>query len=313
MRVMVFGGTGFVGSALVPKLRQRGHQVVVLTRDPESSTRLNASGVQALIGDLLEPSDFRLGLGQLDAIILLAAPRIFGKRLGKLRFRALQAEITAIYSHALEIARQSNCPIIITGGASFQTSGDQIADESWPIARFGAARIGEGIDELVARAVAEGTPKLVWLLPGQIYGLGGMFLTMYEWIRRGKFRFLGDGGNYLPRIQVEDCAEAYACALDQMDSLPTGERFIITDDVNCTTKEFMECLAGLIGVPLPGPAPSFIVKLVIGKLLYETATMNCRVTNAKAKLVLGWKLRYPSYREGLQATVQALQKQELRP
>lgn len=43
-------------------------------------------------------------------------------------------------------------------------------------------------------------------------------------------------------------------------------------------------------------------------LMYETITMNCRVSNAKAKKQLEWKLKYPTYREGLPATIQELEK-----
>jgi len=48
---------------------------------------------------------------------------------------------------------------------------------------------------------------------------------------------------------------------------------------------------------------------VLGKLMVETITMNCRVSNAKAKNQLGWKLNYPTYREGLPATLKKLKAQ----
>ena len=110
MKVLVFGGTGFVGHSLVPLLRQRQHDVMVLSRAQELHPRL-------------------------------AAPRLFGKRLGASRFRKLEAELTAIYSNAIELARRRGCPIIITAGTAFKTTADQVADESWLLARFGATRI----------------------------------------------------------------------------------------------------------------------------------------------------------------------------
>lgn len=61
------------------------------------------------------------------------------------------------------------------------------------------------------------------------------------------------------------------------------------------------------------PAPTFILKLILGTLLVEMASMSCRVTNAKAKRVLGWAPRYPSFREGLQATVEAINRGEVSP
>lgn len=313
MRVLVFGGTGFVGHSLVPMLRQHGHDVTVLSRGSELPARLAAQGTRMLHGDLLAPAILDLNVADIDAMVLLAAPRLFGKRLSHRRFLKVKAELVAIYSHALELARRRGCPIIITGGTSFRTAGDQVADETWPLERFGATRVGEDIDPLVQKVVEAGTPKVVWMLPGQIYGPGGMFMMMHAMAKKGRGGYFGDGSNCLPRIHVEDCAAAYVAALDHLETLATGDRFIVADDVACTSREFAELLAELLHAPRPKPAPTFIVKLILGKLLFETATMNCRVSNSKAKCVLGWAPRYPSYREGLRATIEAIERGEVAP
>jgi hypothetical protein len=49
----------------------------------------------------------------------------------------------------------------------------------------------------------------------------------------------------------------------------------------------------------------------MGKTLIETMELNCIVTNAKAKSMLGWSLKYPSNIEGLKATVDELPSSEL--
>jgi nucleoside-diphosphate-sugar epimerase len=306
MNVLVCGGTGFVGSALVPMLRAHGHEVWVLSRSRGPHPRLEAVGARLLVGDLSLSSIIAVEPAHVDAIVLLAAPRLFGRRLGYRRFLKIKAEVTAIYTHALDLARRLACPIIITGGTAFHTEGDQVADETWPLVRSGAARVGEDIDPLVDRAVAAGTPKIVWILPGQIYGPGGMFMMMYRMARKGRSAVLGDGRNCIPRVHVEDCAAAYVAAVEHLDALATGERFIVADDFSCTSMEFAERLAELLRAPRPKPAPAFVVKLLLGKLLVETAAMHCRVSNAKAKRVLGWMPRYPSHREGLSATVAAI-------
>jgi uncharacterized protein len=206
VRVLVFGGTGFVGHALVPMLQKHKHEVCVLSRGRELPPRLVAQGASLLTGDLLSPEVLALDVGDVDAMILLAAPRLFGKRLSNRRFQRLKVELTTIYSNALELARLRGCPIIITAGTAFRTAGDQVADESWPLARIGATRVGEDIDPLVETVVAAGAPKVVWMLPGQIYGPGGMFMMMYRMAKKGRGAVIGDGSNCIPRIHVDDCA-----------------------------------------------------------------------------------------------------------
>jgi len=143
------------------------------------------------------------------------------------------------------------------------------------------------------------------MLPGQIYGPGGLFQLMYDWMKQGKYRVVGSGDNYIPRIHVDDCAEAYVQVLDKM---PIGERFIIADDRPYTVREFSDFMADCMNVPRPKSVPGFILRLMLGKLLYQNLTMNCRVSNTKAKIEFGWKLKFPSYREGLPETVKALEK-----
>jgi nucleoside-diphosphate-sugar epimerase len=56
----------------------------------------------------------------------------------------------------------------------------------------------------------------------------------------------------------------------------------------------------------PGHIPAFIIKLVLGKDFYEVIRLDCKVSNAKAKRMLDWKPEYPSYKEGLAATIKEI-------
>jgi len=166
-------------------------------------------------------------------------------------------------------------------------------------------KIGELVDPLISEVIKRGLPPLIQMLPREIYGPGGLFRNfMYEWMKNRKYRVIGSGKNYIPRIHVEDCAQAYVRALEK---IPLGEKFIIADDGPCTQKEFADLMADCMKVPRPKSIPGFVVRIVMGSLIYETATMNCRVDNAKAKEYLGWKLRYPTYREGLPAAIREIE------
>ncbi|MFC1893225.1 NAD-dependent epimerase/dehydratase family protein [Chloroflexota bacterium] len=305
MRVFVIGGTGFLGSRLIPKLQRQGHEVTILTRRREKPSSLGTVGIEVVVGDLLKPESFIPSLTRHDAVISIAMPDIRPGRISSKRFRMLREQVTAYFSTAIAIAEKLNCPLILTLGTSFRTRGDEVADEGWSIDRFGMTKIGELVDPLLSEVAKRSSPPLIQMLPGEIYGPGGLFRNlMYEWMKKGRYRVIGSGENYIPRIYVEDCAEAYVQALEKM---PLGERFIIADDGPCTQREFSDFMTDCMSVPRPKSVPGFIIRIAMGKLLYETVTMNCRVNNAKAKRDLDWKLKYPTYREGLPVAIREIE------
>jgi hypothetical protein len=305
MKVFVIGGTGFLGTYLLPKLLKEKHEVTVLTRDKAVTSVLQAHGFKTVIGDLLQPEFFMSSLVPHDVVISIAMPDITPHKITGSEFKQIQNRTTKYFSTSIAVAESFNCPLVLTLGTSFRTRHGQVADETWPIERFGMTRIGELVDSLIALVERQGSPPLIQLLPGEIYGPGGLFKNiMYEWMKKGRYRIIGSGDNHIPRVHVEDCAEAYIQVLKKM---PVGEKFIIADDEPCTLRDFSDFMAACMNVPKPKSFPGFMAKWAIGSLLYETITMNCVVSNARAKEHLDWKLMYPSFREGLPATIKEIE------
>ena len=69
MRILVLGGTGSIGSAVVQELIARGHEVLGLARSEASATKLAGCGATPLPGDIASPQAWTGRLPQLDAVI----------------------------------------------------------------------------------------------------------------------------------------------------------------------------------------------------------------------------------------------------
>lgn len=302
MKIFVIGGSGFLGSHLVPKLVSAGHEVTVLTRRESEVARLESAGARPVLGDILDCEAFLPKLPSQDVVIFVAKPFSPG-RIAERKFRQLKKIATAFGTNALMVARRLEATLIYTCGTTYLTRPGEVADESWPLVPIGLGRIGEDAIPIMEKARASGSPPLIVMLPGQIYGPGGSFEMMVGMMKSGRYRVIGSGANRFPRIHVEDCAQSYLLAAEQR---PVGHSFILADDECATMREFSNCMADCLGKRRPKNLPAFVIRLVMGKYLHDTITMDCVVSNAKVKRVLGLELAYPTYREGVRAAVASL-------
>ncbi len=305
MKLLVIGGTGLVGSYLLPKLVEKGYEVFALTRTIDKIERINKLGAIGLVGDIRNPQSFKNMLpDKLDLIVLLAMPSVKpGKRMTKKRKEELRKETNDFFRNSMDLAIQYDVPIILPSGTSFRTENNEVADETWPILRKGLTEIGKDTDEMVNQAIKTQHPKVIQLLYGKIYGNGGLFRFMYNMMEKGRSMVVGQGDNCIPNIHASDAASAIVKAIEK---LPIGEKFIIADDTAVTQADFTNYMAELMNQKQPGRAPAFIIKLVLGNDFFEVVSLNCKVSNEKAKRLLDWKPEYPSYKEGLKETIKEI-------
>lgn len=161
-----------------------------------------------------------------------------------------------------------------------------------------SAAIGTG--RRTARSEADGA----WLalgarvlrLPG-IYGLGRSALDR---VREGTARRIDVSAQVFSRVHVDDIVEAALLAF----TAPAGA-YNVADDFPCSQNAVIEHACRLLGAPLPPLQSLDEAKLSpVARAFYAE---NRRTANGKAKRVLGWQPRYPTYREGLAACLAAPQ------
>jgi len=306
MNIFVIGGTGLVGSYLLPKLVNSRHNVFVLTRAASKIDKINDAGAHGIQGDILEPQLFIRELPEiLGFIILLAMPGISpGKRINRKRKALLRNQTVGFFRNSMDLAIHFNAPLILPSGTSYHTRPGEIADETWPIRRVGLTELGSDTDEMIRQANRTGRPEIIQLIYGRIYGNGGLFRFQYDMLKKNRYRIIGKGNNYIPLIHASDAADAI---LKSMDKKPFREKFIIADDTPVTQRDFTNYFADLLDLKRPGSIPGFIIKMILGKDFYELIRMNCQVSNNKAKKILGWYPEYPSYRTGLEQTAKEMQ------
>lgn len=147
-----------------------------------------------------------------------------------------------------------------------------------------------------ARAVADQTwlnmGAHVFRLPG-IYGPGRSALDR---VQSGKAHRIDLPEQVFSRVHVDDIASGVLAALDA----PTGA-YNLADDLPCHQNLVIEHACHLLG--LPPPPLQTLDEAGLSPMARGFYAENRRVANGKAKRVLGWVPRFPTFREGLSALI----------
>ena len=162
----------------------------------------------------------------------------------------------------------------------------------------GGAWVDESAPTGGGRRTARAACDSAWLerdarvlrLPG-IYGPGRSALDR---VRQGKARRIDMPGQVFSRIHVEDIAAGLVAALDG----PPGA-YNLGDDLPASQNAVIEEACRLLG-SVPPPLQT-LEEADLSPMARGFYAENRRVANGKAKRVLGWRPRYPTYREGLRA------------
>jgi nucleoside-diphosphate-sugar epimerase len=98
-------------------------------------------------------------------------------------------------------------------------------------------------------------------------------------------------------VHVDDAATATVLAVEQK----AAGVFNIVDDEPAPVREWVPYLAQCAGAKPPRRIPAWVVRPLAGEMMVAMMTRGHGFSNAKAKRELGWRLRYPSWREGFTA------------
>ena len=162
----------------------------------------------------------------------------------------------------------------------------------------GGAWVDESAPTGTGRRTARADADTAWLARGarvlRLPGIYGPGRSALERVREGKAHRIDLADQVFSRIHVDDIVSAALLALEA----PSGA-YNISDDLPCSQNAVIEYACALLGVPQP-PLQS-LDQAGLSPMARAFYAENRRVANGKAKRVLGWDPRFPTYREGLAA------------
>jgi uncharacterized protein (TIGR01777 family) len=310
MRVVVTGGTGFIGQALVPRLATGGHAVTVLSRNPAEVRRLfplaDYPAVEARGYTPLTPGDWAAALDGADAVVHLAGEPINGRwtPATKRAMRDSRWTGTRVLVEASVAAKpRPRVLVSMSAARAYGTSDHTTFDEDSPAPASPdlLALITQGWEEAALRADAVGI-RTVIPRAGVVLDLGPGIRRMLPVLRPFAGGRVGSGQQWFTWIHRDDMV---AIILDALAEGPAPMHGIY----NATAPEpvkmdaFTRLLGDILGSRARVPVPGFIIERFLGD--GATIVLHGQRVTPRRLLERGFSFRYPEIEDALRAMFRA--------
>jgi uncharacterized protein len=269
--VLVSGATGLIGSALVPALRDGGHQVRRLTRSVGSSE-------DAVAWDPSVGTIDTAGLQGVDAVVHLAGESVMGRWTSAKKTRIRNSRVQGTRLLAETIADLPTPPEVMVCASATGYYGDRgnelLTEESDPGNNFlaGVCREWEvAADPARAAGVRVVHPRFGIVLSPE----GGALGTTLPIFKLGGGGRLGSGRQYWPWIAIGDVVGAIIHVLDT-GSLSGAVNVTVPDPP--TNEEYTKTLGHVLGRPTIFPLPAPAARLALGQIADELPRARGRST-----------------------------------
>lgn len=302
MRIVVTGGTGFIGRPLCQRLVGLGHAVTVLTRNPGAARsvldpRMSVIGWEGFRG----PTDgLMAALGDGDVIINLAgAPIAAGRWNAQVKDRLRQSREGTTSALVAALSELPTRPVLLISASAigyYGPRGDEpLTEESPSGAGFLASLCREW--EAAARAAERLGVRVVLPRIGVVLGRhGGALAKMLPAFRMGLGGPVGSGAQWMSWIHLDDLIELLLFLLNEAVGGPVNA----TAPHPVTNREFARTLGRTLGRPAWARVPAPVLRLLLGEMAEELLLTGQRVLPHRAE-ALGFRFRYPTLSEALGA------------
>lgn len=262
-KVVIAGGTGLIGAALARRWRERGFEVVVLTR---STPRRRGDGIREVQWDGRRAADWADELEDATALINLAGASINCVHNAENRERILRTRLDSVHAlgEAVRSCRQPPGVWVQSSavGAYGHRSGP--CDESAPIGGGFMADVCRQWEAAFTRECPAGVRPVILRIGVVLSRKGGAFPELAKLARRFVGGRAGTGTQGISWILIDDIEDIFlrTVATPAMHGL-----YNACAPEPASNEEFMRVLREVLGRPWAPPAPAFAIRIIAPLLL----------------------------------------------
>jgi uncharacterized protein len=303
MKVLIGGGSGFIGRHLAESLVKDGHEVVLLGRGGETKTP--PMGVRVVRWDArTAEGDWVKELSGAQGVINLAGASIGGRRWTRQRMEELIASrlsATAALVRALDRTPADRRPSVLVNASGidyYGDRGDEIVTEDGAPGDSFLARLSQQWETAAAKAEPLGV-RVVRIRTAMVFGreaLAFRLLTLpFRLFAGGP---LGNGRQWFTWIHIDDIVGLYRLALENPPA--SGPINAVAPDVR-REGEVAKEIGRVLHRPALVPAPAFILRLALGAQS-QLLLHGRHATPARAQ-ALGYRFQFGGLHEALEDVI----------
>lgn len=298
MRVVIAGGSGFIGRKLIDRLLQMHYEVTLLSRRPESA-KINSPAMRIEFWDAKTSVGLTSVLEGADAVINLAGESIAAKRWTQLqKGRILSSRIESTRAIIDAIRKTKRKPLVLLNASAVGYYGNVPEGEVTEASSRGAGFLADVCDQWEAEALKaeEFGVRVVLLRTGIVLdknaGALQKFLLPFRLFIGGP---LGSGRQWFPWIHLHDEVRAILLAIE--NKRLTGPLNLAAPE-SLRMVEFCKVLGNILHRPSWMHIHAFILKLALGEMA-EPLLLHSQQVIPKKLIDTGFKFQFPKLENAL--------------
>lgn len=302
MKVAVTGATGFVGTHLVQRLQQEGHQILVLTRDPERARQIFPAStfpnVEITAYTPLSSGDWQKQLSGYEGVVNLAGAPIAESRWTPERKQEILDSRQIGTQKIVEAITQADVkPTVLVNSSAigyYGTSETAAFDEESSAGQDFLAKVCQAWEAEAEKVKQSGT-RLVILRTGIVLGNGGALAKMLLPFRLFAGGPLGSGRQWFSWIHIDDLVNLILKSLTQAN---------YEGVLNATTPqpvrmaELCHVLGQILHRPSWLPVPAIALEALLGDA--AQVVLEGQQVLPKRTQAFGFNYQYPTAKQALQ-------------
>ena len=302
-RIVIAGGTGFIGTALVKALAPLTGELIILTRNPYENPFINYANIRMQTWNGRDPAGWAQVVSGADAVINCAGASIAGLRWTETkRQQILNSRIQATQALVEAVRQASVKPNVVLQTSAigiYGENGSEIVTESSKIGTGFMSEVVQAWEEIAVGFIQAGV-RTVTFRTGVVLGEGGGSLPLmtlaFRLFAGGHF---GSGEQWLSWIHLDDLVRLHLFAIEN-ETFSGIVNAVAPNPVQ--SKEFFKTISQVLHRPKWFNIPAWLIKLAMGEMGERLLLESIRVAPYQATAA-GFTFHFPEIRPALSAAL----------